>query len=391
MSETTTTKLSASHVIVGKELQMDVYHKSGVLLVKRGHYVLTEEQKQRLLANGEISKDAKMAAAERELRERREKQQEQQRKERESRGRNPLVEMDSLAHKMRGLLNHYFHVSEFEAQVTQVAQRLATLAEQQPDGLIASCLLVPFQDYGSTHSLHTAAILAVLGRRLKLPADEMQVLLCAALTMNISATGLHSELTKQQAKLSNEQQQQMYGHPLLSSALLRDLGVENERWHLLVQQHHEEWNGAGYPYGLKKEEIDPGSHLIRLTDVLTSLLISQAHRAGRLPSIALARLYKGEFSEFDSRFVALLIKELGIYPPGSFVRLANQEIAIVTHRAADGNNTQPRVASVRAANGEVYGEPMPRNTGLADYAISQPVSPQEAGVRPAFLLKLWNS
>ena len=46
---------------------------------------------------------------------------------------------------------------------------------------------------------------------------------------------------------------------------------------------------------------------------------------------------------------------------------------------------------VRAANGEVYGEPMPRNTGLADYAISQPVSPQEAGVRPAFLLKLWNS
>ncbi|MNR24597.1 Cyclic di-GMP phosphodiesterase response regulator RpfG [compost metagenome] len=183
----------------------------------------------------------------------------------------------------------------------------------------------------------------------------------------------------------------MYGHPLLSSALLRDLGVENERWHLLVQQHHEEWNGAGYPYGLKKEEIDPGAHLIRLTDVLTSLLISQAHRAGRLPSIALARLYKGEFSEFDSRFVALLIKELGIYPPGSFVRLANQEIAIVTHRAADGNNTQPRVASVRANNGEVYGEPMPRNTGLADYAISQPVSPQEAGVRPAFLLKLWNS
>ena len=172
MSETTTTKLSASHVIVGKELQMDVYHKSGVLLVKRGHYVLTEEQKQRLLANGEISKDAKMAAAERELRERREKQQEQQRKERESRGRNPLVEMDSLAHKMRGLLNHYFHVSEFEAQVTQVAQRLATLSEQQPDGLIASCLLVPFQDYGSTHSLHTAAILAVLGRRLKLPVDD---------------------------------------------------------------------------------------------------------------------------------------------------------------------------------------------------------------------------
>lgn len=392
MSENSKAKLHASDIAVGKRLPMDVYHKSGVLLVKQGHYVLTDDQKRRLLLQGEVDKDVQMAQAERELREKREKQAEQEereRKERESRLINPLAELDSLAHKMRGLLHHYFHVHKFETQISHVALRLLQLADKQPDGLIAACLLVPFQDYGSMHSLHTAAILAVLGRRLKLPPAEMQVLLCAALTMNISASQLHTDLSKQHDKLTDDQRSEMYGHPLLSSALLRDLGVEDDRWHLLVQQHHEEWNGSGYPYGLVKEEVDPGAHLIRLTDVLTSLLVTQAHRAGRLPSIALGRLYKGEFSEFDPRFVALLIKELGIYPPGSFVRLANREIAVVTHRPAEGAN-QPRVCAVRSANGEVFGEPLPRNTRQSEYAIAEAVSLKEAGIRPAFLIKIWN-
>lgn len=383
-------KLSPNMILLDKQLPVDVYHRSGMLLVKQGHYVLTPEQKQKLLAYGQLDNSAKAALVEKELRERRERQ-EQERRQAANQVLNPLVELDQLAHKVNGLLNRYFHAQHFGSDVSHVASRLLTLAEKQPDGLIASCLLVPFNDYGSMHSLHTAAILGILGRRLNLPAKEMHVLLCAALTMNIAATKLHTDLSKQETALDASQKSDMYAHPLLSSAILRDLGVDDERWHLLVQQHHEEWNGSGYPYGLKKEEIDPGAHLIRLTDVLTSLLVTQAHRAGRLPSIALGRLFKGEFSEFDPRFVALLIKELGIYPPGSFVRLANHEIAVVTHRPSDNNTKHPKVAAIRSASGEMYGEPLPRNTRTTEHSITEPISLKEAGVRPAFLLKIWNT
>lgn len=392
MSHMDRVKPAADTIKVGRELGMDIYHQSGVLLVKRGHYVLTKEQRQRLLNEGQIDRPGQMEAAERELREKREKQEAQTRKERESRPLNPLIEMDTLAHKTRGLLHHYFHVSNLESEISHIAKRLLILADKHTDGLIAACLLLPFNDYGSMHSLHTAAILSILSKRLKLPTEERHVLLCAALTMNISTSRLHTELCKQNTPLTAEQQSDMYGHPLLSSALLRDLGIENERWHTLVQQHHEEWNGSGYPYGITKESIDPGAHLIRLTDVLTALLVTQAHRAGHLPSIALGRLFKGEFSEFDSRFVALLIKEIGIYPPGSFVRLANQEIAIVTHRPSESSQTnQPRVATVRRANGEMCGTPLLRNTRQSEFAIVEPVSAKTAGVRPTFLLKIWDT
>ncbi|MFC3625365.1 HD-GYP domain-containing protein [Vogesella amnigena] len=372
---------------IGK-IPADLFAKNGMLFIKQGHYVLTEAQKQRLIEHGHLTGHDRAALVEKELRERREKQ-EQERREQANRQSNPLLEMDRLAHKMSGLLNRFFEFRNFGAEIEQVADTLIRLAQQQPDGLIAACLLVPSRDYGSTHSLHTAAVLAVLARRLNLPATEQHVLLCAALTMNIAATTLHSELDRQTEPMREDQRSDMYAHPLLSSAILRDLKVEDERWHLLVQQHHEEWNGDGYPYSLRKEQIDPGAHLIHLTDVLTALLTTHAHRPGHLPSVALGKLYRGDFSSFDSRFVALLIKEIGIYPPGSFVRLVNGEIAVVVQRPQEGRGNTPRVAAVRGSSGDMYGEPLPRNTVQSEYAISAPVSLKDASVRPSFLVKLW--
>ncbi|SCK30273.1 HD-GYP domain-containing protein [Vogesella sp. LIG4] len=379
--------LTANMINIGK-IPADVFAKNGMLFIKQGHYVLTQEQKQRLVEHGHLTSHDRAALVEKELRERREKQ-EQERREQANRNSNPILEMDRLSHKVSGLLNRFFEFRHFELEISHVADSLIRLAQQHPDGLIAACLLAPARDYGSTHSLHTAAVLAILGKRLNLPRAEHHVLLCAALTMNISATMLHTELDRQQEPMNEEQRSEMYAHPLLTSAILRDLKVEDERWHLLVQQHHEDWNGGGYPYGLSKEQIDPGAHLIHLTDVLTALMTTHAHRPGHLPSVALGKLYRGDFSAFDSRFVALLIKEIGIYPPGSFVRLVNGEIAVVVQRPPEGRGNTPRVAAVRAGSGDMYGEPLPRNTALSEYAISGPVSQKEAGIRPAFLVKLW--
>ena len=350
----------------------------------------TPEQKQKLLLHGELDNSSKASLVEKELRERRERQ-EQERRLAESQIINPLVELDQLAHKVGSLLNRYFQVPHFSHEIHHVVSKLLHLADKQPDGLIAACLLVPFTDYGSMHSLHTAAMLAILGRRLNLPAKEMQVLLSAALTMNIAATKLHSDLTKQDTPLDASQKADMYAHPLLSSAILRDLGIDDDRWHLLIQQHHEEWNGSGYPYGLKKEEIDPGAHLIRLTDVLTSLLVTQAHRAGRLPSHRPGAHVQRRIQRVRPAFHCLADQGSGHLPPGSFVRLGQPR-----NRRGDAPPERwqyqaPQVAALRSASGEMYGEPLPRNTRLADYAITEPISLKEAGVRPAFLIKIWNT
>ena len=71
MPDNTKIKLPPSLVRVGHEVPVDVYGRNGLLLVKKGHYVLTPEQKERILHAGQVTVDAQAALSEREKRERR--------------------------------------------------------------------------------------------------------------------------------------------------------------------------------------------------------------------------------------------------------------------------------------------------------------------------------
>ncbi|XLM21726.1 phosphohydrolase, partial [Chromobacterium piscinae] len=87
------------------------------------------------------------------------------------------------------------------------AQTLIQMAENHHDALVASIFLVPFSEYSVAHSLHTAALLAILTRRVELPPSHRETLICAALTMNISQVELQNELYDQAARLDDGQRQ----------------------------------------------------------------------------------------------------------------------------------------------------------------------------------------
>ncbi len=371
-----TARFTASLAEVGKELPMDVFAHNGFLLLGRGHYVLTPEQKAKLAKLGYVESVE------------------------EPRPPRPvtvdgnehvlvLEEMHYLLRRTRGMLRHPLLIKNFEAKVREIADTLGELAEQQPDALIASIFLVPFNEYAAAHALHCASLLALLTRRMALPANHRQTLLCAALTMNIAQLEQQNALFSQSDALSPEQRQTIHDHPLLGSAILREAGVNDEFWHTLVQTHHESWSGKGYPFGLSRDSILPPAHLLHMADITCAKLTPRQYRAALLPSTALGHIFQRKDAEFDSAFTTLLIKELGIYPPGSFVKLASNEIGVVVARGPKPN--MPRVAALRKTDGPPYGEPLFRETRLATYQVIEPVSSSLGGVRVGFLARLWRA
>lgn len=380
------TKIPPSLARVGKELQVDVYAKNGILLLKKGHYVLSGELRNKLLSFGMGDTEEIEARLERERRERAAARD----AEEAARKVNPLTELEFQTRRAQNLLHHALAAPGFIDGIREIAHSLIRVAEWQPDGLIAATLLVPYKDYGSSHSVHVAALLSVLGRRLGLSQQDRHSLVCAALTMDIAIIELQSMLANYDGQtLQPEQREMLAAHPILASAILREAGVSDELWHTLVQAHHEKWDGSGYPMGLTKEEIEPLSHLLQMVDVLTASLTNHSpQRPGPLPSTAIARLFKGESGQFDQQYVMLAIKELGIYPPGSFVKLASNEIAIVTHRREKAN--EPKVAALRKVDGPPYAAPLPRDTHNTAYKVLEAVPASIANVRIGFLSKLWS-
>ncbi|WP_233201130.1 HD-GYP domain-containing protein [Chromobacterium alticapitis] len=361
---------------------MDIYAKNGVLLLRRGHYVLTEEQRDRLAQLGHGDSDEVEARLERERLERAAQREREAQQMRNS--ANPLQEMAFLQKRAQGVLQHGLAVRDLSASLLDMADSLLALSQRHADGLLASVFLLPYQDIGSAQSVHVAAILAVLGRRIGGSETELRPLIGAALSMNLAITGLLNQLAAQSEAMDQAQQEAMFAHPVLASALLREAGVDDERWHRLVLQQHERQDGAGYPLGLAGDEIDPDALLLQMVDLVCGCVHQPQPQ---LPALVLGSLFRGELGQFPPQHVSLLVKELGIYPPGSFVRLASNEVAVVTHRGDKANT--PRVAALRKLDGPPYVDPLLRDTRQPAYQVLEPVAAAAAAIKPTYLYRLW--
>ncbi|TDR79869.1 HD-GYP domain-containing protein [Paludibacterium purpuratum] len=372
-------KVPGDLIEVGQSLPFDIFAEHGFLLMKKGHYVLTDEQKKKLERIG-----VTQFVTEEKIEEGGYGDATQESKHLLP---GPFDEMSHLYQRTRALLRQAMHVKDFPGAVLSVAQSILLLAQTQPDAVVASILLAPFREYAPAHSVHTAAMLALLTRRMSLPPRHRETLLCAALTMNIAQVELQNELFGQQAALTRTQQEEIKSHPLLGSAILREAGVEDELWHTLVQTHHESWTGGGYPFSLGREQILPPAHILHLADIVCAKLTPRRYRSALLPATALGQIFQRKDAEFDEAFTTLLIKELGIYPPGSFVKLASNEIGVVTYR---GNKpSTPQVAALRKVDGPAYAEPLIRESRNPAYKVLEPCSSLLSGVRPGYLGRLW--
>jgi hypothetical protein len=265
----------------------------------------------------------------------------------------------------------------FLPRVKECAAQLLVWAERFPDQLL---FVVVQHDhsrhevYGLAHLLHTAAIGALLARRLAWTPERQKSLVGAALTMNLSIIDLQGRLASRGGKLAPPQRAAIDRHPDEAVAWLRNAGLDDAEWLAAVAQHHEQPGGGGYPQGLV--EPDETAQLLRLVDIFLAKLASRGGRAGLPAPQAAKSLYTGSNGH---PFAALLVKEVGMFPPGTLVKLASGEIAVAVRRGTSGNI--PIVSAVMNRHGDALGSPVRRDTAVAEHAITGLVAAQALRVK----------
>jgi len=271
---------------------------------------------------------------------------------------------DAMQRKL-GLLLLAPDESNFLGQVRELAVKIANCPDSCTDQMM---FLIVRHDhrqanrYPEVHALHVAVLCHLVSRRLGWPDSCRLSLIGAALTMNVGITGLQARLAGQHTPPTPLQRQELDAHPLVSAGLLRAAGLQDEAWLCAVEQHHECPGGGGYPQHVQA----PGelSQLIRFIDSFTARYSPRAGRSKQLAQQAAQALYA---QSGDNPLAAALLKECGIYPPGSFVKLASGESAVVTHRGI--HFKAPLVAVLTNAQGEPLARPVQRDTAQPARAI----------------------
>jgi response regulator RpfG family c-di-GMP phosphodiesterase len=141
-----------------------------------------------------------------------------------------------------------------------------------------------------------------LGRELDLSAEQLRSLEFGSLLHDIGKIGVPDAILRKPAKLTEEEWVRMREHPLHGQKILR--GIEFlEGAARVVAQHHEKWDGTGYPLGLMGAQIDLNARIFAVADAFDAITSDRVYRKGRDYEDALAELDAFAGRQFDPRIV----------------------------------------------------------------------------------------
>ena len=268
--------------------------------------------------------------------------------------------------------------SSFLDRLERLYHQLHGQSRRNPDGTLFALMYLSTTEtrmYSATHAMLVSVMCGLAAREvLNWPANVESMLCKAALTMNLGMTELQDRLASQTDPVSPTQRKLINEHPARSMEKLMALGVTDAIWLQAVAQHHTQAPGP-----LRTRA--PAERLARLIQRADMFAARMAPRAARLPlapAAAMQACYFDENRQIDEAGAAL-IKAVGIYQPGSFVRLASDEVGVVVKRGL--NTTTPKVAVLINRSGMPTVEPMVRDTSLADYKVAASVPHRDVRVQ----------
>ncbi len=180
-----------------------------------------------------------------------------------------------------------------------------------------------------SHSLNVAVLSMLVAKADKMPGKDIKILAMSALFHDMGKLKIPSSIIRKTTPLTKPEENYFKLHPKYSY----DMAEAADRFppvvKAIVYQHHECIDGSGYPRQLKGKDIHPLAQLIGVTDKYDRLCHPQNLSVVRSPHESLSYLFKNKSKQYNRKFMALLAKSVGIYPPGSIVQLSNNQIGIV--------------------------------------------------------------
>ncbi|MCK9285019.1 MAG: HD domain-containing protein [Rhodocyclaceae bacterium] len=270
-------------------------------------------------------------------------------------------------------------------RILAIAAELQATCELDSNPALAAILLRKTSRYSLRHAFGAAVLAEVLLREMGRTPAQRQSAVAGALTMNLAMLELQDTLYHQQSPLTTEQKRGIIEHPGASARMLRSIGVGDPLWLDVVEHHHEMLNGTGYAKKLTGSALSLEAQAVSLADRYCAMVSERSYRPATLPAVAAKDLLTRQGGTIDPALAAVFMREVGIYPPGSVVALANGEVAVVIKRTL--NPAQPVVRSLRAPSGVRHAQPPKRLTSKPAYAIRNALDTELA--RDFDLVALW--
>lgn len=173
------------------------------------------------------------------------------------------------------------------------------------------------------------------------------------------------EILNKPGTLSKEEYEVMKSHSIHGTIIATASGVTDGRVLSVIRNHHERWEGGGYPDGLRENRISVYARIAAVPDVFDALTAKRVYKNPIKSRDAVSMILESSGRSFDSAIVRALLVSVGLYPPNTVVELSDYSIGVVTG-ARNQDLFRPQVFLTMDSEGK-----RPRETAILDLALQE--------------------
>lgn len=241
------------------------------------------------------------------------------------------LEVHNQAQKVIGKILEDVRLGESikTAEAKQAVNAIVNSLIEDQNALLCFSQLKTRDEYTAFHSINVSILSVAFGKQLGLSVEELQILGLGGLLHDIGKMRIPLEILNKPGKLTDSEFEVMKSHVLLAKDLLEKAGDFPMKAMEVVLQHHERYDGRGYPSGLIGNQIDLFGRIASIVDVYDAISSDRIYRNAMPPHEAIKRIYEWSATDFERSLVEHFIKAIGIYPVGSLVEINRSDVGMV--------------------------------------------------------------
>jgi hypothetical protein len=169
----------------------------------------------------------------------------------------------------------------------------------------------------------------VIGITMKLTGHKLLQLATGGLLHDLGMMKIDRQILEKQGKLTETELNQVRTHPVLGYRIIAKELKYPEEIALVALQHHERWDGKGYPRRLKGEDIALESRIVTVVDAYEAMIGQRPYRNSMIGYTAMKGILSDNGKHFDPQVLKAFLESMGVFPIGSVVQLSNAAIGRV--------------------------------------------------------------
>jgi HD-GYP domain-containing protein (c-di-GMP phosphodiesterase class II) len=183
--------------------------------------------------------------------------------------------------------------------------------------------------YLPTHVLNATILGLLLGKEINYPESKLKLLGTGILLMDIGMVFIPMSILERETKLTDEEYNKIKTHTVLGyKAVVQENNMSPEVGRVCLE-HHERWDGTGYPRNLQKQQISEYARVAAIVDTYEAMTRKRVYRDRMMSFEAMRAILTEGSTKFDPDILKVFLRMMSVYPVGSYVMLNTRAIAKV--------------------------------------------------------------